>query len=303
MQLTPSLEELFAAVSLDERNEGGSHPAPQSISNLPVFDIDEIWESLTPEERGEGTTRPLDLKKKIPVHNPASTSPPRPAPPPAAPAPPPAAPAPPPAAPPAPLPGLSAVYAYSNLTTAKTETKHWYQAANATQGVTGGRVHAVVKSPKKKSRRAAAYVVFWGHSPGVKETWAETEAATSGFRGAIYQGYPSRPLAQSAFDFAAVRGWTSAFSVPLDIARVPLPVPDNPSTIARLHASRDPSEWWYVCYKGVNPGVFPTWIEYALNTQCISNSVHQSFERYDVARSEYEAAQSEGKVSILHTRR
>ncbi|KAJ7202753.1 hypothetical protein GGX14DRAFT_399134 [Mycena pura] len=280
---SPDLSDLLASVSLQERTEAGSRPAPLPVNDLetaeeilPVFDIDEIWESLTPEERGEGTTRRLEVKKK---GKQKAVPPPGPAPPPG---PPllsrPASQSLPPAPAHAALPKSAPLYVYSSPATPETETTHWYRAAHATQGVAGSGVRAVVKSPRNKRQKHAAFVVFWGHSPGVKETWAETQAATSKFSCAIYQ-------------------------VPLDIARIPTPVPDDRASIARLCSSRHSTDYWYVCFKGVNPGVFSTWIECALNIHGVKNATHQSFERYDIARREYETALSGGHVAVLRTRR
>ncbi|KAJ7470057.1 hypothetical protein B0H11DRAFT_2237973 [Mycena galericulata] len=272
---------------------------PRASSPVPVYDIDEIWASLTLEEQEEGrcpteprhTSAPAKQpsgKKKTPPSLPLPATPPRathrePQPPPYV---------------------TPTLYRFSSPTKSG-YTPDWSEAAHATQG-TGGHAHAVHPKPAKRRGIKAAYVVFRGRSTGVMHTWAEVTDATSGLSFAVHQGYQSLAMAQTAFQHAVDQGWTSSASewsaLPRSIASAPLPVADHTTLAVPELPTRQLSDRWYVVYAGVNPGIFPTNLECALNVLGIKRSVHESVATFAEAQAKFARATVRGEVSVERQR-
>ncbi|KAJ7225378.1 hypothetical protein GGX14DRAFT_556182 [Mycena pura] len=193
------------------------------------------------------------------------------------------------------------VYIYSSPTKPRTYTTSWSEASTATQGTSGGEVKALRKS-KKRRGGTAAYVVFRGRRIGVMDTWDEARAAISQFRFAIHQRYATHELATRAFAWASENGWTfegeAWVARPVDIARAPLPVAsDDPSRLpARRLCARNPGDPWYVVYQGINPGIFPTSFECALNVQGIELASCDHADTFAEARARFDTANSNGEV-------
>ncbi|KAJ7605233.1 hypothetical protein DFH06DRAFT_1150624 [Mycena polygramma] len=202
------------------------------------------------------------------------------------------------------------------------ETMHWSQAANATQGVPNS---VVFGSPRAKRRgKRAVYVVFRGRTVGVMDTWyesayalhrttrthppfrrAEAEAATRGVRFSLHQGYSTETPAREAFQLAQANGWTSTSQtwsvVPLSSSLAPQPW-GTASTPSTALCPREPSDPWYVVYSGVNPGIFGTSVECALNVLGIRSSYHEKFATYDEAVADFARATAEGEVHVRRAR-
>ncbi|KAJ6476567.1 hypothetical protein DFH09DRAFT_1342449 [Mycena vulgaris] len=185
------------------------------------------------------------------------------------------------------------IYRYSTPHT-RTYTPDSSEAGHATQG-TAGHVRVVQRAHRPRRVKAKAYVVFRGTKIGVFESWDS-----------VCEGYPTRQDAERAFKLADDNGWTycsgSARPPPPSIAHAPLPIlphaPLPPSAlVARRHG--DP---WYVVYAGVNPGVFASYVECALNVLGIHNAVHESvLGGYKAAWAKFEEAQARGEVSTRRT--
>ncbi|KAJ7481677.1 hypothetical protein FB451DRAFT_1394310 [Mycena latifolia] len=217
--------------------------------------------------------------------------------------------------------GLNALYCYTSPSKTGV-TKHWWvagvyvisiypfdlqarsEAAEATQGISATHVQRLTPhSPRRRSKKAA-YVVFRGRITGVFPTWKDAEQATSGVRFSLHQGYLSHAQATAAFEFARLQGWTSDVdhswaNTPISSSQAPLPVPsDGLETRHSALSIRLAGDPWYVVYAGINPGVFPTYVECALNVLGIRASVHESVPTYDEARAKFQRASDKGDVAV-----
>ncbi|KAJ6455649.1 hypothetical protein C8R47DRAFT_1228147 [Mycena vitilis] len=186
-------------------------------------------------------------------------------------------------------------------------TNDWSEAAEATQGSPLALVRAV-HQPRSRpaSRNPTAYVVFRGRNIGVRLTWREVQADTSGVRFSLQQGYRNEADAQAAFDHAHANGWTCTSSewapTPITRSQAPLPVTEENPSPSHL-SSRRPDDPWYVVYAGVNPGIFPTSLECALNVLGISCSWYERAESYSAAVVAFHRALDRGEVHVRLERR
>ncbi|KAJ7655776.1 hypothetical protein DFH06DRAFT_1329211 [Mycena polygramma] len=180
-------------------------------------------------------------------------------------------------------------------------TEHWSEAANASQGTLQAQVKAVRRRAKRHPPRAA-YVVFRGRRIGVFKTWAAVEQATKHFPCAIYQGYANEELAAAAFALAQRKGWTYMSNSPTPAAfpRVaPLPIVPGEDPSKSVLSSRDDDDPYYVVYVGINPGVFATYVECALNVLGLPSAVHDRVPTYDEAVSDFRRACRRGECFSL----
>ncbi|KAJ7860926.1 hypothetical protein B0H13DRAFT_2355299 [Mycena leptocephala] len=258
---------------------------------LPLYDIDQLVANLTLEDPPTTPTKP---KRKKESEGPPPASPPAP---------------PPIAAPPGysahnPSAAPSPLYHFESPTKAG-YTRHWSEAAHATQGIPNSRAQALNKPPKTRGSKKAAYVVFQGRSTGVFLSWAEVERVTSRLRFAVYQGYSSVEQATAAFDLVQRRGWTcdsvSWSASPLPASSAPSPIPEDaeqaPAPLfPRAH------DRYYVVFAGLNPGVFGTNVECALNVLGIPSCVHHSVDCYQQARDMFREAKARGEVFAREAR-
>ncbi|KAJ7680868.1 hypothetical protein DFH06DRAFT_1120453 [Mycena polygramma] len=187
----------------------------------------------------------------------------------------------------------SAAYTFHSPTRCG-QTVHWSEAAHATQGVAHSSVHG---SPRaKRHGKKVAYVVFRGRRVGVCHTWAEAEAATSRVRFALHQGYSTTARADAAFEVAQANGWICSSDswspVPVPSSLAPKPWPHQTTALC----AREDADPWYVVYCGVNPGIFATSVECALNVLGIHGSTHQRFPSFEEARDDFRRAQEAGEV-------
>ncbi|KAJ7061955.1 hypothetical protein C8F01DRAFT_1251785 [Mycena amicta] len=192
-------------------------------------------------------------------------------------------------------------YVYSSPTVPPTHTTQWSEAAHATQGVPNGHVRLVAQeaAPRKK---AVCWVVFRGRTNGVFNSWSSVEDATRGFRFAVYQGYSVVADARRAYGYATAKGYTSTDppqgGLPLPLAQIPASILDATNRIiddSRL-VPRTTDDPWYIVYQGVNPGIYPTYLEVALNTNGIPLSSHDSRPTLPEAIEAFRDAQSRGIV-------
>ncbi|KAJ7173535.1 hypothetical protein C8R46DRAFT_1215466 [Mycena filopes] len=266
---------------------------PQTV---PLYDIDEIFAALSLEEQakltiGRASTPPPSYAEE--VFNPApNSSPPRrrePSPPNTP-------------APNSSQPTASSPTVYEITTPTKTTfSTDWSEAAAATQASS---VRAVRKTRKRSKK--AAYVVFRGRSVGVFKLWAEVLEATSGVRFALHQGYTTLEAAENAFHLALINGWAcdsqSWRATPIQRSQAPLPLADDPTTVSPETPNllpRSPGDPWYVVYAGINPGVFGSSLECALNVLGIKSSVHDRASSYADALAKFDRATVRGEVRVL----
>ncbi|KAJ7060664.1 hypothetical protein C8F01DRAFT_1083660 [Mycena amicta] len=205
--------------------------------------------------------------------------------------------------PPPPLPVTARrEYLYSSPTVPPTHTTEWSQAAKATQGVANGHVRLVAREPAPR-KKAVCWVVFRGRENGIFHQWNLAEAATAGFRLAVYQGYTNVSDAERAYNYAVERRYTStqpqASGLALPLAQIPASMVDENNDVdeARLvpRAADDP---WYIVYRGVNPGIYPTYLEVALNTNGVSLAGHDSRETLADAILAFHGAKLRGDVQV-----
>ncbi|KAJ7074437.1 hypothetical protein C8F01DRAFT_1242677 [Mycena amicta] len=198
---------------------------------------------------------------------------------------------------PAPPPTTRAVYAYSSPQKSG-RTSHWAEAASA-QHTPGGTAIALRKNKRKRSsRKYAAYAVIRGHEVGVQTSWAVVQQQIANFRFALQLGCKSVAEAQALVDFASAKGWTSASqgmrSRP--VSRQLIPGPCTSATDLEGRPPRKEHDPWYICYVGVNPGVYSSYLECALNTLGVSGNVHDHRDTFDAAVDEFMWAQVDGHV-------
>ncbi|KAJ7607210.1 hypothetical protein FB45DRAFT_877903 [Roridomyces roridus] len=202
--------------------------------------------------------------------------------------------------------GRRAVYQVSSPTRGLELTPDWSEAAHTAHNEPGARVRALRRNPKKRGSKSV-YVVFRGHTIGIKNTWAEVEQATLGFRFAQYQGYRSRAVAQATFLHAQQNGWTSTnpawTAVPISAALAPHPIADHqgnpsPPVIARREAHQP----WHIVYVGVHPGIFATYLECALNVLGIDGSWNDRAETFAEAQAKFARAVSRGEIMLGETK-
>ncbi|KAJ7429177.1 hypothetical protein B0H11DRAFT_2266724 [Mycena galericulata] len=273
---------VFSSSSCSASMAPGSTTPP-----LPVYDIDEIFASLTLEEQAE-VERPRRRRRRharpsdgssTRVDAPPST--------------------PPPASPPTPdqpllaTPSLTPTTLYRFSSPTKSAyTEHWSEAAHASQAA-DTTVRAVRKPRKKRTKN-------------LKKAAEEVEDATSGFRFAIHKGYSSRETAVAAFHHAVSNAWTSTAadwtSLPVSLTRAPLPIADATTFPLPQVATRNPQDPWYVVYAGINPGIFATTVECSLNVLGIQNAVHESVPTFSEAQAKFGRAQRRGEVSVQRRR-
>ncbi|KAJ7601902.1 hypothetical protein DFH06DRAFT_1351896 [Mycena polygramma] len=146
--------------------------------------------------------------------------------------------------------------------------------------------NALGTSPRPARRRIVAYVVFRGRRIGVFYSWHLVHQATSGLSFALQQGYASTELAIASFEVAQRHGWTfqSAAPSPVTLPRhAPLPIAPGDDLNAPGLFPREPNDPYYVVYAGINPGVFGTYLECALNVLAVPSSSHKRLPTYPEA--------------------
>ncbi|KAF7296616.1 hypothetical protein HMN09_01069500 [Mycena chlorophos] len=91
--------------------------------------------------------------------------------------------------------------------------------------------HAVPRPPPRveKEGRNIVFVVFRGTKVGLVNSMTEVNLRTEGFRGAVWQGYPDRESAGTAFTLASRARLTSTTSLPIgqlavDVEAAPRPI-------------------------------------------------------------------------------
>ncbi|KAJ7712635.1 hypothetical protein B0H16DRAFT_1479259 [Mycena metata] len=161
----------------------------------------------------------------------------------------------------------------------------------------------IPRSLSVRSAKPRAYTVFRGRSIGVFDHWPQAERAVSGIRFGVHQGYSTRERADAAFALAQANGWTyrgdAWMATAVASSEAPLPVTDEAGrcTSESLFL-RGPADPWYIVYAGVNPGIFPTFVECALNVLGICGSVHEKAPTFAVARTRFEGARERGEVRV-----
>ncbi|KAJ7839126.1 hypothetical protein B0H14DRAFT_3458893 [Mycena olivaceomarginata] len=269
---------------IDELVDGVNEPPLP----LPLYDIEAILATLTLEEARESQCPPT--YSLLPTAAPPRT-----------PTPPPRTPTPPPRR-------SSTLYMFHSPNKSGFSTD-WSEAGASTQGQSQSYVRAIRKARSHRPK-AKAYTIFRGKVTGVFNSWREVEVATSGVRFALHKGYATRIQAEAAYELAIANGWTCSMATwtpsPISSAQAPRPpVLDRSALTLESESALGRSgvdDPWYVVYAGVNPGVFPTYVECALNVLGIEGSLHEKLPSYAEARQKFARAQRRGEVHVRRFR-
>ncbi|KAJ7100989.1 hypothetical protein C8R43DRAFT_1141251 [Mycena crocata] len=192
-------------------------------------------------------------------------------------------------------------------------TSEWSIASHLTQGVPEAHVHSVVQTPKKKRRKKAAHVVFYGRCPGTYTSWYGPDGAEAQVKhvsAAVHQGYESIPDAERAFEYASSMHWTGvrgsaspsqsvAPTQAIPVLPLPLHSLNNPGFNPLHGSTRGPVQTWYIVYAGITPGIYLSFLECALNTVGLSTSAHDSVTLLAEAWERWDAAVAARSIRVL----
>ncbi|KAJ7049318.1 hypothetical protein C8F01DRAFT_1093505 [Mycena amicta] len=184
----------------------------------------------------------------------------------------------------------------SNLSLTKLTSR---AKAAAAQHTPGGSAIALRKNKPRPRKRHGAYAVIRGHEVGVRTRWSEVEPLIRDFRFALQLGCATVEEAHALVDFASAKGWTSSSPVvrsrPVSLRLVPHPCTSASDLEGR--PPRTPADLWYICYVGIHPGVYSSYLECALNTLGVANNVHDHRNTFDAAMDEFMWAQLDGQMT------
>ncbi|KAJ7450270.1 hypothetical protein B0H11DRAFT_2246838 [Mycena galericulata] len=159
------------------------------------------------------------------------------------------------------------------------------------------------KSPLKRKRAHAAYVVFYGLRPGVYLQWfgpAGAEVQVRGVRYSLHQGYATVSQARAAFEYAQQRSWISHLpnAPTAPIPSLPTPQIPNALTPNPLHGGIFAPKW-HIVYAGITPGIYASYLECALNTIGISSASYDSADTLEEAQERWREATRSGSICVL----
>ncbi|KAJ6455639.1 hypothetical protein C8R47DRAFT_1228136 [Mycena vitilis] len=158
-------------------------------------------------------------------------------------------------------------------------TISWLEAGALTQGIRGASVHGT-GSRRRGRKKSGAYVVFYGGTIAVFDSWDQVQPAITGHGVAIHSGFPSIPAAHAALEYARSKGWTGDSTPP--------PASPSPSTTYAENPLNAGSEGlWYVVCRGVQPGVYRSHLECSLNITGVKGNLFASFETLEEAETAF----------------
>ncbi|KAJ6503174.1 hypothetical protein C8R47DRAFT_1210450 [Mycena vitilis] len=155
----------------------------------------------------------------------------------------------------------------------------WLEAGALTQGVRGASVHATGKRQRSR-KKSHAYVVFYGGTIDVFDSWDKVQPAITGHGVAIHCGFPSTDAAHAALAYARRKGWTGDSSPPPDS-----PSPSTTYTENPLNVGSD--GLWYVVCRGVQPGIYRSHLECSLNVTGVKRNLFSAFDTFEEAESAF----------------
>ncbi|KAJ7278655.1 hypothetical protein C8J57DRAFT_1502500 [Mycena rebaudengoi] len=158
----------------------------------------------------------------------------------------------------------------------------WFEAGALTSGVAGASAqNAVTSSPSCPRKKASkGYVIFYGGKVAVFTHWPQVQPWIIGYGPAIHCGFPSLPTAEAALEYARVKGWTSNTATTPDALRK-----DQPFSAYEENTlnSPFPNRPWYAVCRGVEPGIYKSYIECSLNVTGVPSSLFKSFTTREAA--------------------
>ncbi|KAJ7656856.1 hypothetical protein DFH06DRAFT_1328403 [Mycena polygramma] len=158
-------------------------------------------------------------------------------------------------------------------------TISWLEAGALTQGVRGASVYAT-GSRQRSRKKSRAYVVFYGGTIDVFDTWAKVQPAITGHGVAIHCGFPSMDTAHAALAYARSKGWTGDSSPPAASTSPSTTYTENP-----LNVGSD--GLWYVVCRGVQPGIYRSHLECSLNVTGVKGNLFSAFDTFEEAESAF----------------
>ncbi|KAL1658416.1 hypothetical protein GGF50DRAFT_10724, partial [Schizophyllum commune] len=158
----------------------------------------------------------------------------------------------------------------------------------------------------RRGRSKRGYVVFVGKQSGVYTTWDACNAQVHRVNHSFHQSYPTLAEARAAFEVARAYGFTfscgeGTIAVGAQVAATPVPASDLVLCLAFLDdpASKVISpadDAWYVVYKGVQPGVYRSYVEVGILTTGLADARHCSFTTREEAVESFTSALERGQV-------
>ncbi|KAK0437898.1 hypothetical protein EV421DRAFT_1907098 [Armillaria borealis] len=166
-------------------------------------------------------------------------------------------------------------------------TPDWSEAAQILHDQPRSQAKATVKRKQRQPRGTKFHVVFLGRSTGVCDQWTTCESWTSGVRYKLHLSYRTRVAAEEAYAYALSKGW------PEDTLMKPEKAYQTPLNSGQTDLR------WHVVFKGISPGIYPTYVESGLNVLGITGAVNESFKTLQVARDKFQKALNVGQVKAL----
>ncbi|KAJ7049324.1 hypothetical protein C8F01DRAFT_1265518 [Mycena amicta] len=201
------------------------------------------------------------------------------------------------------------LYAYQSPARPAAVTPRWDEALHQTQGVHGAFTQRIVDPPASPRRICGRLGRLRGSETGVflksAKQWPRVQAAVTGFTGAVQQGYESVASAQHAWNYYHVLGYTSKTpqdGLVLALEAMPKPLPLDFSLVAAEHLQGcAPEDSWYIIIHGVQPGVYPTYLEMSLHTSGVSvNGYHKAL-TFEAAVADFRAAEANKETEVRRT--
>ncbi|KAJ7053018.1 hypothetical protein C8F01DRAFT_1090098 [Mycena amicta] len=187
----------------------------------------------------------------------------------------------------------TALYSFPS-STGNTRSTNWAQAATEAKAAKG--VATAIRRNRQKKPRPVAYMVARGHRVCVSSSWDEVKRLTDGFSHNLFEGYPSLATAQAALEWLQSRRLTSS-SQSWSPREEDIPLPCNSADDLAGHGPREPSDAWHIVYVGINPGVFPTSAEAAVNVVGVKGGLRDHRDSYAAATEAYTEAVAGGYVA------
>ncbi|KAJ7062394.1 hypothetical protein C8F01DRAFT_1252219 [Mycena amicta] len=163
----------------------------------------------------------------------------------------------------------------------------------------GGPIKGVATALRRntlKKPKPIVYMVARGHRVCVSSNWDEVKQLTSGFSHNLFEGYPSHAAAEAALEWLCSQRLTSS-SQTWSPCTEDIPMPCTSTHDLAGHGLRAASDTWHIVYVGINPGVFPTSAEAAVNVVGVKGGLRDHRDTYAATAEVYAKALAGGYVA------
>ncbi|KAF9006908.1 hypothetical protein BDZ89DRAFT_1144583 [Hymenopellis radicata] len=178
-------------------------------------------------------------------------------------------------------------------------TGHWYEAGS--QQHENAQVQCLSPKRRQPRRKDPVYVVFRGSHPGVYADFQDVQGTVDGQSGVLWASYLTLALAASAYQYGRRQPGlvystqspppTRTFKrVCLEDPKLALYPGDTPLSQGAHRTS------WHVVYCGIQPGVYRTYIEAAIQYIGVPGALYETYATYGQARDEYMCACSDKRI-------